>query len=94
MTATPKQPSKDKIIKSLTEQNAKLIDDNTTLTTALEKEQSGEIKLPMTPSVGQVNRVIDWVIKIKAYYASVKDVPEKIKELAKEEAFEFVLKQQ
>jgi hypothetical protein len=82
MSATPKQkkPSNRELIDALIEQNANLLAKVDALEAELQKERSGEIKLPMAPSVGQVNRIIDWVQKIKNYYASVGQVPEKMVE--------------
>lgn len=74
----PKPLSKNQIINSLTEVNAKLNEDLTLLADALKKEQEGEIKLPYAPSVGQLNRVIEWCQKFHDYYHSVKQVPTKV----------------
>jgi dissimilatory sulfite reductase (desulfoviridin) alpha/beta subunit len=82
MSNTPKQkkPSNKQVIDALIQQNGQLITKVEALEAELEKERSGQIKLPMAPSVGQVNKIIDWVQKIKNYYASVGEVPEKMKE--------------
>lgn len=79
MSNTPKvKPlSKDKIIQALSDQNARLLEDNTVLTEALQKERTGDIKLPQAPSVGQYNRIVDWCNKIKNYYDSSVDAPVK-----------------
>lgn len=70
----------NEVNKSLTQKVFDLSKENETLKAELEKERTGDIKLPMAASPGQYNVIVEWCLKHKAWYESAKPAPDKIAE--------------